>query len=209
MRHRLTRGHLVRRRVLARYLATTDEPRLQVGTGTEPLPGWLDSDIVSGDIHLDLTRPLPIPSGTFAYVFSEHVIEHLPEASIPTHLAELRRILRPGGVARISTPDLPRLMALYEDGNPDASLEEYRRVVSVGTGRPHVRACEVFNTAVRGWGHQYIYDEEDLSARLIDAGFSSAERRDVGQSEHDALRGIDRRADAVGRAETLCIEAVA
>src|SRR5947209_6272865 len=118
------RGHLVRRRTIERYLADTDSPRLHVGAGEHRLDGWLNSDIVAGDVYLDLARALPFPDATFDYVFGEHVIEHLSESSALRLMVELRRVLRPGGVARITTPDLRKLIALY-DGSSKFDWREY------------------------------------------------------------------------------------
>jgi 2-polyprenyl-3-methyl-5-hydroxy-6-metoxy-1,4-benzoquinol methylase len=63
----------------------------------------LNSDLISGEIYLDLTRPLPLPDECFTYVFGEHVIEHIPEGVAVALLGELHRVLRPGGVLAAST----------------------------------------------------------------------------------------------------------
>ena len=46
---------------------------------------------------------LPFADDTFDVIVSNHVIEHVPQAS--THLREIRRVLRPGGVAYLATPN--------------------------------------------------------------------------------------------------------
>ncbi|MBA2794276.1 MAG: hypothetical protein H0U32_09860 [Thermoleophilaceae bacterium] len=43
------------------------EPRLQLGAGPHALPGWLNSDLISGDIYLDLGRRLPLPDQSFTF----------------------------------------------------------------------------------------------------------------------------------------------
>ncbi|MBI3506437.1 MAG: class I SAM-dependent methyltransferase [Proteobacteria bacterium] len=48
-------------------------------------------------LYADLTRGLPFPDGHFDYVFSSSVLEHILD--IKGALAELRRVLRPGGLA--------------------------------------------------------------------------------------------------------------
>ena len=90
--HYLSGGHLIRSRALRQYLASTTEPRLQVGSGVVRLSGWLNSDLISGDIHLDLSRPFPLPASTFKYAFGEHVIEHISERQGRQLLRELYRI---------------------------------------------------------------------------------------------------------------------
>jgi hypothetical protein len=70
-------GHVIRRRRIGAYLASADRPRLHLGAGPRLLPGWLNSDLVTGDIYLDITRRLPLPDASLDYVYGEHVIEHV------------------------------------------------------------------------------------------------------------------------------------
>lgn len=48
--HLIRRGHFFRRRTVRQYLSTISVPRLQVGAGPVALPGWLNSDLLAGDI---------------------------------------------------------------------------------------------------------------------------------------------------------------
>jgi predicted SAM-dependent methyltransferase len=207
--HLAARGHLARRRIIGRYVAETEEPRLQIGAGPLGLPGWLNSDLISGDVYLDLERPLPLPDASFAFVFGEHVVEHVSEAAGRRLLAELRRVLRPGGVLRLTTPDLRKIVAIYEDENPVVSREDYARFLGAETGKRYERGCQVFNDYLRLWGHRYVYDEEDLTAKLVEARFTEIERCEPGESRHAALRGLERHGGAewVNRAEAMSIEA--
>jgi len=52
----------------------------------------------------DLNTPLPYETASFDAVFSHFVIEHIPD--VDTHLSEMRRILKPGGVAVVGTENL-------------------------------------------------------------------------------------------------------
>jgi predicted SAM-dependent methyltransferase len=207
--HWLGRGHLVRQRLVARHLASHDEPRLHIGAGPKGLEGWLNSDVICGDIYLDLSRRLPLPDASFAYVFGEHVIEHVSEAAGELLLRELHRVLRPGGVLRLTTPDLRKIIAIYEDRNPVVARDEYTRFLSGLAGKPLERPCQGFNYYLRAWGHRYVYDEEDLVAKLRAQGFSGIQRRNPGESPHQALRGMERHGGEawVNEAEAMCVEA--
>ena len=201
-------GHVFRRRAIGRYVASTNEPKLQIGAGTFPSPGWLNSDLVSGEIYLDISRRLPVRDSTFTYVFGEHVIEHVSDVDATRALREFHRILRPGGVLRLTTPDLEKLIAIYEDRNPHVSLAQYAAFLDDWTSRPHDRRCQVLNDTLRLWGHRYIYDEEDLRARLRAVGFAGVERVESGESVHEALRGLERHGpEWLNRAEAMCLEA--
>lgn len=207
--HYAASGHVVRARKFRSYHSATNEPKLHIGAGPYRLPGWLNTDLVAGDAYLDLERPLPFASQTFAFAFGEHVIEHLAEGAASNLLDELRRILRPGGVLRLTTPDLRKIVALYEDRNPVVSLADYARFLDEQTAKSHERPCQVLNDYMRLWGHQWLYDEEDLTARLYVAGFEHVSRHETGRSEHPSLRNLERHGGAawVNRAEAMCVEA--
>ena len=207
--HALRRGHRVRRTAIERYLAHAAEPKLHLGAGPLQLAGWLDTDIVGGDAHLDLERPLPLPDGAFHYAFGEHVIEHIAEPAVPRLLQELHRVLRPGGVLRLTTPDLRKLIALYEDRNPEMDRARYAEWFAGVTGKDATQPAQVLNDQLRLWGHRHIFDEPELSARLRAAGFASVERREPLESPHPALRDLERHGGEpwVNRVEAMTLEA--
>jgi SAM-dependent methyltransferase len=62
---------------------------------------------VALDADVDLTRPLPYPDASFDVVVLSEVAEHLP-TYIPV-VAEIGRVLAPGGRLVLSTPNLARL----------------------------------------------------------------------------------------------------
>jgi predicted SAM-dependent methyltransferase len=221
-----TYWRLRRSGAIRRYLDGHDVKKLELGAGEHPLPGWLCTDIdptlsrspAAGGapvVFLDATRRFPFADGTFDYVFSEHMVEHLSYDAARFMLAECRRVLRPQGVLRIATPDLERLLALYEhrrDPAPDetAYVTWVARTFFADPNR--ATAPFVLNNAFRAWGHQFLFDEETLRALLADAGFVKARRVAVGESQHVHLRGLERHACAVGDEamtsfETLVLEA--
>ena len=204
--HMLAAGHVVRARRVREYLARDPEPALQVGGGPLDLPGWLNGDLIAGDVYLDLERRLPLPDARFAYAFGEHVIEHIAPRRVPRLLAELRRVLRPGGTLRLTTPDLAKLVAIYEDRSPDTSRAEYSAFVAQIVDRPGLLPAAMLNTAIRGWGHRHIYDEPELTALLLAAGFSGVERVEPGTSAHERLVGIERHGKWVNRVEAMTLE---
>ena len=194
---------------MRQYLATHPEPALHIGAGPLRLSGWLNTDLISGEVHLDLARALPLASDTFAYAYGEHLIEHFAAAPGARLLAELHRVLRPGGVLRLTTPDLHKIIAIYEDRNPVVTREQYTRFLASQTGRGQQRPAQVLNDYLRLWGHRLVYDELELRAALQAAGFVEIVREEPGQSRHERLRGIERHGgeEWVNRAEAMCLEA--
>jgi len=64
-------------------------------------------------IRHDLRRGIPFPDAAFDAVYSSHFLEHLPRPAAMPMLAEVRRVLVPGGVVRIVVPDLELVVARY------------------------------------------------------------------------------------------------
>lgn len=115
-------------RVSAAFYRVTQAPptggservRVHLGPGQRNyLPGWInvDANRFTGkcDVWADLSLGLPFRDASVDAVYSHHVIEHLPD--LAGHLAELFRILKPGGVLRIGGPNGDAAMREYLAGN--------------------------------------------------------------------------------------------
>jgi len=80
--------------------------RLNIGAGTDILPGWINHDVAPlhgiDCVHDLNVRPWPWDSGSVSEIKIYDVLEHLDEL-IPS-IEEIWRILAPGGICRISVP---------------------------------------------------------------------------------------------------------
>ena len=56
----------------------------------------------------DLRKGIPADDASVDVVYHSHLLEHLDRDVVPVFLAEVKRVLRPGGVHRIVVPDLER-----------------------------------------------------------------------------------------------------
>jgi SAM-dependent methyltransferase len=130
-----------------RILHVAPEPGVERVLRALPRSRYLSGDFEPGRAMaaLDLTN-LKFPDAAFDFVFVSHVLEHIPDDR--RAMAELLRVLSPGGVAFIEVPVLAS--CTYEDA---AITRPAERLAAFGQS-DHVRICGI--------------DYED---RLREAGF--------------------------------------
>lgn len=179
----------VNSRIVQRYFAQTDEPKLHLGCGDCLLEGWLNSDLFPCSprvLRLDATRPFPFASNTFAYAYSEHLIGWITTRQVEHMLRECFRVLAPGGKVRVCTPDMAFLIELC--GPQPSALQ--KRYIEWASGYSTERGrVVVINNMGETYG-LFVYDEPYLRGTLEDAGFSNIVSRDLNQSNDAALRGL-------------------
>lgn len=178
------------------YLAHHDVRKLQLGAGVNRVEGWLSTDIeprTDDVLELDAREPLPFPDESLDYIFAEHMIEHIAYRPGQRMLRQCLRVLRPGGVLRLATPDLARLIAIYRgDAGPDGDHYLEHAFERWLKGRPHAHPAFLINHNLRAWGHLFVYDEDLLTRALIDAGYDDVTRCAMGESSHADLRNMER-----------------
>lgn len=169
--------------------------RVHVGCGTVRFDNWINIDAEqregAADLLWNVLDGLPLPSDSAVYIYNEHLLEHLSVEQGVAFLKECRRTLRPGGVLRIAVPPLEESVRQYyeNDWRDQPWLAKY------GYSWIQTRA-EMINVAFRYWGHQWLYDREELHRRLSESGFRSIADAAIGQSVHEELRGRETRAES-------------
>ena len=209
------RNQVIEKKYVSAYLRCNRIRKLNIGCGGKRLSGWLNSNYQSrreGVIFLDATKRFPIADGEIDYIYSEHMIEHIPHGKGIDMLKECYRVMREGGVIRISTPDLMFLIKIY--GNNRTKIEQKYIEWSMAAIPCCVKSCDdtfVINNYVRDWGHQFIYDEKTLQVSLEYVGFTNVKRKEFNISKYDALSNLeseDRMPEGFLQLESLIIEGV-
>ena len=161
--------------------------KLHLGSGARLLQGWANLDINGlGSLIWDLRKPLPLAKAQIRFVYTEHFIEHIERDYAVRLFSHARKVMVPGGVLRVSTPDLVKLVDDYRAG----------QVVRMEHGGWFPETpCRMVNEGMRMWGHTFVYDKAELVGLLRECGFNSIQRVQWGESEHPELRNLESRPD--------------
>ncbi|MDR3177221.1 MAG: methyltransferase domain-containing protein [Desulfovibrio sp.] len=206
---------MIRPFVIKRYLNSHNRRLLNVGAGPHKGKGdWLTADAfkAEADIYLNVYSKFPFPDNSFDVVYSEHLIEHIVVDKIAHFLQEVYRILKPGGLLRITTPDLEIHSSNYVSKNDifftpiidkykarlDKQKNKYWLIRSNG-GAFMTRAVQRF------YRHRFMYDYEILASCINEIGFTKSIKQSYGQSIVEEIGQQDRCDRAF---ETLYIDAI-
>ena len=166
--------------------------KINLGSGHWKLKDWVNVDMDLGsepDVCANLATGLPFANGVARLMHTEDFIDQLDIEKAAEFLRECYRILSPGGVLRVLTPDMRKLAHLYLN-DPKRLQKMWKDFVGVDLFLD--TAGEVFNSGMRFAGHTFLYDEETFKALSKRCGFD-ARRVGFQQSEEPELRGLDLR----------------
>lgn len=165
---------------LEQALAAT---KLHLGCGANILDGWLNSDLmrtrsippgahekIKNIFIMDATASFVFRDEQFDFIYCEDFIEHFDQLQGLCICTECYRVLKPGGVWRISTPDFDDILMYM---------------------RPRKRDDIEFKAW--SWDHKLLYTKEYLKSVLENCGFSEVRFCAYGESAFDELKGIDTR----------------
>ncbi len=156
---------------------------------------WQRLQSIDPDIRSwNLKKGIPWPDMSFDLVYHSHFLEHIPRRAAPGLLRECCRVLKPGGMIRISVPDLNDYISSYHEsyealkkGDQGAFADHQKAIMGMydqfvrqeATGlteqtNPLVRFLEgLFRASPEKTGerHQWMYDQHTLGTLLCESGF--------------------------------------
>ena len=138
-------------------------------------------------IHHNLAAGIPLEDEVADYIFSSHFFEHLYQNEASHLLTDCHRVLKEGGLLRISIPDLEYAIGLYKNGEKENMLKSYFFVEDGD------------NDFSR---HKYMYDFDMLSAILSEIGFREITRRKFQEGKLPDINLLDNRPE-----DSLFVEA--
>lgn len=156
----------------------------------EPFPDAVRyGDIIRGRLYGD---------GEVDAIYASHVLEHLALEDMRRALANLFRMLKPGGVFRVIVPDLRARARLYversEAGDPDAA-NAFIRSTYLGRERRARGPMGVARAMFGAMDHLWMFDDHAMRAELERVGFIDirpANHGDSGDPMFDRVERADR-----------------
>lgn len=180
-----------------------------LGCGPRYLEGYVNADfyvfnklrtflnldkVPKVDWQIDLRKKLNCNESYFKGIFIEHVLEHLNIIDVFKLLKELKRILKPNSVLRISVPDLEIYAQYYllkKKKSQKFSMWDQNR-------------GEAIWSLSHNFGHNCIYDFNFLKKILILSGYKNIYKKEFNKSS-DKMLCID---DPGRSWESLYVEAI-
>lgn len=173
--------------------------RLNLGCGGQVVPGWVNVDYALGArlattpllgatvrrlklfrlewdkriyIH-DLTTPLPWADDSVDACYTSHTVEHMSREEGQRLVAEVYRVLKPGGTLRVVVPDVAVLVDSYKAGRMPAERLVEELGVLYGPGKTGLRKALA---PMMEYPHKCMYDHDAMTRLLAGAGFHAGPR---------------------------------
>lgn len=144
---------------------------LHIGCGNVLLPKPfenLDCRELEGIDHISPADELFFDDNTFDLVYTSHILEHFPRSKTQLVVNEWVRVLKPGGIIRISVPGFDNLIKIYQLSN------DIENIIGPITGGQTYK--ENF--------HYNIFNEQTLTKILEKSGCEAVHKWDYRRTIH-------------------------
>ena len=137
----------------------SDKLKLNLGCGGDYIEGFVNIDLYADrvDARYDVEK-LPYNDNSIDEIRAYHIIEHFDYLKAHDVLHEWHRVLKPGGVLRIETPDFLESCKEFINADQDGKWNLYGHFFSTAWVNP-------------GLVHKFLYTEYELKKSMTTSGF--------------------------------------
>lgn len=161
-------------------------------------PEQAKAEFPPGIVHADVRRRIPYPDESARYVYSSHMIEHMVRRDALAVVKESLRVLAPGGILRIATPNLAALVEGYRSGYAWEGMTPADTFMhSFGSSTLPASPLRRLAHQLLTQPHQWLYDAESLTRLFADGGFVDIRERTFRESAIPETAEIEDRAQSV------------
>jgi predicted SAM-dependent methyltransferase len=154
--------------------------KLHLGCWHRYIPGFIHVDFADFE-HIDYKTniaSLPmISDNSVDLIYCSHAFEYFDNEERDEALKEWRRVLKPGGILRLSVPDFSQLIKVYH------SVGDINRILGPLFGKMIIDIEE----GKKKLFHKVVYDEKLMTDVLLDNQFIDIETWDWRTTEHAAI----------------------
>lgn len=160
--------------------------KLNLGCGDNKLPApWQNHDA-----DVDITKPLPWPDDSAQFIVIEHCVEHVTYYESIEFFKECYRVLKIGGVLRVTVPSLTQVM--------NCQSQEYFDWLHSKGWAPTADDRGAMHAMLYCHGHKTAWNAMLMEATLYYSGFNSPRKQVLGWSSHPDLCGVEGHAKVIG-----------
>lgn len=166
-------------------------------SGPQAVPGYFSVDLVGANLNVDLEESLlPFANDSIDRVVCMSAINYFTRERGELIVADIYRILKPGGIFRMGVQDLNEIAKRYVQRDKKFFFQQLN-------GRDRfegVTYADKFNAWFYGYRSnnatcKYMYDYETLTLICENVGFSTIERKNFMESRLAHIEMIDNRPD--------------
>lgn len=143
-------------------------------------------DVGEPEIIADITTHIPVNNNSYDLIFSRATLEHLKYPELINHLLECHRIIKTGGVVRMSVPDFDIMIKNYLEKTEDLDIAVSES--EVNQGFPIENHTDLFVNRVLYHDHYYLHNFDTLKRALEKCGFSHIRRVTPGDTIVDSAK---------------------
>ena len=139
-------------------------------------------------IWADVVNRIPFKENSVEAIYTAHMLEHLDRENSTKFLLNAKKVLKPGGVLRISVPDLKMLIDGYlKHGSADKFLED--SLLTIIAPKTFFKKISLLFTGFRH--HQWMYDADSLINLLKNCGFVNVQEKSSSSSDIQNTEGLN------------------
>jgi len=165
---------------------------IHIGCGKTNSPEFINIDARPlAHVHIatdDITSLSDFETGTVDMVYMCHILEHIKGNDLKRVLTEMKRVLKVGGVLRLSVPDFDRLVEVYDTCGKDINIIS-RQLMG---GQDHE-----YNV------HYSVFNHGRLSELLKEVGFREIVPWDPDNCEHHDFKDRASRRIKIGGGDVM------
>jgi predicted SAM-dependent methyltransferase len=150
--------------------------------------------------NIKTTEDLPLPDEVVAGLYLANLVDEIEKSGVMLLLKKSYRLLRPGGVLRISVPDARSIFDAYLSS--DFSISE--QFDNSGSRKKFCLNTELTNLLAKH-PNLLLCDQRNLEQMLLSCGFNTVRRRLIWSSELPNIHEIERPVPFFAH-HSLCLE---